>query len=244
MLDYRVLPAGDTALVVDFGDRIDRELNAAVLSLARGLEAERIEGVIETVPTLRSLMVHYEPLAISAAALTAHIDEQMRKLKLGEIAGRLWYLPVCYDPGFAIDLDEVAQRTALSCEQVVECHTSPVYRVYMLGFLPGQAYLGEIPAQLSLQRRETPRPRIAAGSVAIAGRMSCVFPLETPCGWHVIGRCPIPLWDAARASALLAPADTVAFVPISVREYETLAARASQGALRLKPATEPTGAAA
>ncbi|MGB6537536.1 MAG: 5-oxoprolinase subunit PxpB [Xanthobacteraceae bacterium] len=244
MLDYRVLPAGDTALMVDFGDRVDREINTAVLSLARNLEGERIEGVVEIVPTLRALMVHYEPLAISAAALGARIDEQMRKLKPGEIAGRLWHLPVCYDASFAIDLDDVARRTTLTPQQVVERHAAPLYRVYMLGFLPGQAYLGEIPAQLALQRRETPRPRVAAGSVAIAGQMSCVFPLETPCGWHVIGRCPIPLWDAAHASALLAPADTVAFVPISVRQYETLAESASRGALRLEPASEATGEAA
>lgn len=244
MLDYRILPAADTALVVEFGDRIDRELNAAVLALGRSLESERIAGVIETVPTFRSLMVHYEPLVLPAAALAARIDELVRKLKARNIVGRLWHLPVCYDPRFAIDLEDVARRTALSNQQVVERHSGPIYHVYMLGFLPGQAYMGEVAGELALDRRETPRTKIPAGSVAIAATMSCIFPLETPCGWHVIGRCPIPLWDQARATALLAPADKVAFVPVSAREYETLVTRASQGVLRVEPVSDFVGAVA
>ncbi len=238
MLEYKVLPAGDTALVVEFGDRIDRSLSAAVLSLARNLDTEQIAGIVETVPTFRSLMVHYEPLVLPASALMAKIDEQIKKLTAREIIGRMWRLPVCYDPGFAIDLDDVAQRAALSRQRVVELHSGQIYHVYMLGFLPGQAYMGEVAAELALDRRATPRTKIPAGSLAIAARISCVFPLETPCGWHVIGRCPIPLWDRARATALLAPADKVTFVPVSVREYETLVTRAAQGILRIEPVSD------
>jgi inhibitor of KinA len=244
MLDYRVLSAGDTALVVEFGDRIDREVSAAVLSLAQGLDAERIAGIIETVPTFRSLMIHYEPLVLSAAALVGRIDEQVQKLSAREIVGRVWHLPVCYESRFAIDLDDVARRTSLSWRQIVERHSGPIYHVYMLGFLPGQAYLGEVVRELALDRLDTPRTKIPAGSLAIAATMSCVFPLETPCGWHVIGRCPIPLWDHARATALLAPADKVMFIPVSGREYETLITRAAQGVLRIEPVSEFVGAVA
>jgi inhibitor of KinA len=244
MLAYRVLSAGDTALVVEFGDRIDRELSTAVLSLAQGLEAERIVGIVETVPTFRSLMVHYEPLVLPTAALVARIGEQMQKLTTKAILGHLWHLPVCYDPQFAIDLDEVAIRTSLTKDQVVERHSGPLYHVYMLGFLPGQAYMGEVPAELALDRLENPRTKIPAGSLAIAASMSCVFPLETPCGWHIIGRCPIPFWDPVRATSLLAPADKVRFVPVSVREYESLVTRASQGVLRIEPVSEFVGAVA
>ncbi len=244
MLEYRVLPAGDTALVIEFGDRIDRELNAAVLALAHCLDGERIPGIIETVPTFRSLMVHYEPLVLSADALIARIEEQMRRLRDNTTAGHVWHLPVCYDSSLAIDLDNVARRTSLSTQQIVERHSAPTYHVYMLGFLPGQAYMGEVAAELALDRLETPRTRIPAGSLAIAGAMSCVFPLETPCGWHVIGRCPVPLWDASRATALLAPGDKVRFAPVSVREYEALATGVSEGALRLEPVSDVVGAAA
>ena len=114
----------------------------------------------------------------------------------------------------------------------------------MLGFLPGQAYMGEVAPELSLDRLENPRTQIPAGSLAIASAMSCVFPLETPCGWHVIGRCPIPLWDHGRATALLAPGDKVRFIPVSIREFETLTTGVSQGALRLEPISEFVGAAA
>jgi inhibitor of KinA len=241
---YRVLPAGDTALVIEFGDRIDRELSTAVLSLAQSLDAEHIAGIIETVPTFRSLMVHFEPLVLPADSLVSRIDEQMQKLSASEIVGRVWHLPVCYDPRFAIDLDEVAKRTSLSRQQIIERHSAPLYHVYMLGFLPGQAYLGEVAAELALNRRETPRAKVPAGSLAIAATMSCVFPLETPCGWHVIGRCPVPLWDHAHATALLAPADKVRFVSVSAREFESLAVRAAQGVLRIEPVSELVGAVA
>lgn len=244
MIDYRLLPAGDTALVVELGDRIDRGLSTAVLSLAQALDAEHIDGIVETVPTFRSLMIHYEPLVLPAAALAARIEALMRRLSGRDIAGRVWHLPVCYDARFAIDLDDVAQRTALSAGQVVERHSGPLYHVYMLGFLPGQAYMGEVAAELSLNRHQTPRRRIAAGSLGIAATMSCVFPLETPSGWHVIGRCPIPLWDYERASALLAPADKVRFVPVSVREYESLVTRAAEGVLRIEPVSGGVGAVA
>jgi KipI family sensor histidine kinase inhibitor len=244
MLDYRVLPAGDTALVVEFGDRIDRALSAAVLSLAQALDAEHIAGIVETVPTFRSLMIHYEPLVLPAAALTARIEEQMRGLAASDIVGRVWRLPVCYDRRFAVDLDDVAQRTSLTPQQVVERHSEPLYHVYMLGFLPGQAYMGEVAAELALERLPSPRLTIPAGSLAIAGRMACVFPLETPCGWHIIGRCPIPLWDSRQAAALLAPADKVMFVPVSVREYDTLKTRAAEGVLRAEPVSETVGAVA
>jgi KipI family sensor histidine kinase inhibitor len=244
MLEYKVVPAGDTALVVEFGDRIDRELSTAVLSLAQSLDTEHIAGVIETVPTFRSLMIHYEPLVLPAASLAALIDKHIEKLKAQHVIGHVWHLPVCYDSGFAIDLDEVAKRTSLTPRQVIERHSGPMYHIYMLGFLPGQAYMGEVAAELALDRRQTPRSKIPAGSLAIAARMSCVFPLETPCGWHVIGRCPIPLWDEAHGSALLAPADKVRFVPVSVREYDTLITRAAEGVLKIEPVSEFIGAVA
>ena len=238
MLDYRVLPAGDTALVVEFGDRVDPRLSAVVLSLAQSLEDERIAGIIETIPTFRSLMVLYEPLVLPAALLIEQIDTQIQKLNSHEIISRVWHLPVCYDPRFAIDLQDVAQRTSLSVQQVVERHSACLYHVYMLGFLPGQAYMGEVASELALDRRPIPRTSIPAGSLAIAGRMSCVFPLETPCGWHIIGCCPVPLWDEVTATALLAPADKVRFVPVSIREYESVAARAAEGVLKIEPVSD------
>jgi inhibitor of KinA len=139
----------------------------------------------------------------------------------------------------------VAARTGLSPAQVVECHSATVYHVYMLGFMPGMAYLGDVPAELVLPRRETPRLKVPAGSLAIASTMTCVYPLETPAGWHLIGRSPVPfLQRRPRPAALVDPGDKVSFVPISLREYESLSARAAAGALTILPIDDAAGAAA
>ena len=145
MSDYRVLPAGDTAVVVEFGEHIDRKVSVAVLALARRLTEARLEGIVETVPTFRSLMVHYDPLVLPTSLLTEHIAELVQGLQTTAPAGRRWRLPACYDSEIAPDLEDVAERTGLTPAQVVECHSSTTYHVYMLGFMPGMAYLGDVP---------------------------------------------------------------------------------------------------
>ena len=245
MSDYRVLPAGDTALVVEFGDHIDRKLSGAVLALARRLSEARIEGVVETVPTFRSLMVHYDPLVLPTPLLIEWISELSQGLQTTAQTGRFWRLPACYDSCIAPDLDDVAARTELSPSQVVECHSATTYHVYMIGFMPGMAYLGDVPEQLRLPRRSTPRLKVPAGSLAIATMMSCVYPLDTPAGWHLIGRSPVPfLQRRPRPAALLTAGDTVCFTPVLLREYEDLSAKAAVGALTIKPTSTNLVAAA
>jgi KipI family sensor histidine kinase inhibitor len=247
MPPYKVLTAGDTGLVIEFGDDVDRQLSAWVLALARRLNEARLEGITETVPTFRSLMVYYDPIVLASTALVARIVELMEGVRTSESAGRLWQLPVCYDCELAPDLADVAARTGLTCAAVVERHAAVVYHVYMLGFLPGLAYLGDVPAELALPRREVPRTRIPAGSVAIAMSMSCIFPRETPCGLHLIGRSPVALWrqsTGAEFGALLAPGDRVIFAPISLREYEDLHAEAAAGKLVITPVDGTRDAAA
>ncbi len=243
MTPYRILPAGDTALVVEFGDGVDRRVNAHVLALARRLDEMRLDGVVETVPTFRSLMVHFEPMVLPAGILAACISDAMQALNVTTHAGRVWHLPACYDPQVAPDLDAVAARTGLTPAQVIERHAAVIYHVYMLGFLPGQAYLGDLPGELALPRREVPRSRIPAGSVAIATAMTCIFPMETPCGWHLIGRSPVRLWDRDEG-ALLAPGDAVSFTPVSLGEYQGLAAKAADGTLTILPSEATMEAAA
>ncbi len=228
MLRYDMIPAGDTALIVDFGNHIDLAISSKVLALAGRLNALRIDGVIETVPTIRSLSVYYEPLSISARDLQDRIAGILEGLH-GESAveGRTCNIPVCYDAELAPDLAYVAERCNLTTAQVVELHSSQTYHVYMLGFLPGLAYLGDLPQQLALPRRATPRPRIAKGALGIGGKLTCIYPVATPCGWHLIGRSPVSLWDTT-SGALLHAGDKVNFKPVSLREFELLR---SQGAV-------------
>jgi len=243
--DYQILPAGDTALVVEFGENVDRRINTRVLALARRLSEARIEGIVETVPTFRSLLVHYDPLSLPVAVLTARIIDLVPDPQAPEEPGRVWRLPACYDARVAPDLSDVGTAVGLGPAQLIERHSATSYYVYMLGFLPGQAYMGDVPAELALARRQTPRTRIPAGSLAIAGAMTCIFPLETPCGWHIIGRSPIPLWQSGpHPQALLAPGDKVTFAPVSLREYERLSAQAAEGTLRIEPSDGKLGEAA
>jgi len=241
MSDYRFLPAGDTALVVEFGDRIDRRLSLRVLALAQRLNEVKLDGVVECVPTFRSLMVHYDPLVLPSEALKARIAGLMRGLQTVESAGRLWRLPACYDASLAPDLGDIAARTGLTPAQIVERHSALTYHVYMLGFLPGQAYMGDVAAELALPRREAPRRKIPAGSLAVAMSMTCIFPMETPCGWNLIGRSPVRLWEG---TALLRPGDRVTFAPVSRSEYERLAAQAAAGELTIVPSDDAVEAAA
>ncbi len=244
MVDYRILTAGDTAIVVEFGDNIDRGLNAIVLALARRLDECGISGLNETIPTFRSLTVFYEPLVLSRTTLEGHIAGIMHDLRTTQGGSRRWRLPVCYDPEMAPDLNDVASRTGLTTAQVVERHSSVIYRVYMLGFLPGLAYMGDVPPELVLPRLVSPRHKIPAGSLGIAMAMSLIMPRETPSGLNLIGRSPVAMWQhsdkpGTEDSTLLAPGDNVIYQPISLREYELLAAKAASGGLDLEPEHEP-----
>jgi KipI family sensor histidine kinase inhibitor len=244
--DYRLLPAGDTALTVEFGDRIDRQLSNLVLALARCLTEANITGVVECVPTFRSLTVYYDPLLLPYGVLRARIARLMQGLHATDVAGRHWRLPVCYDESVAPDLGDVAARTDLTPAQVIERHSALTYHVYMLGFLPGQPYMGDVPNELALPRRQAPRMKIPAGSLAIAMTMTCIFPSETPCGWHLIGRCPVPLWDfrSDGSTPLLQPGDKVGFMPVSLAEFEGLVAKAADGQLVATPCDDVRDAAA
>jgi inhibitor of KinA len=243
--DYRLLPAGDTALVVEFGDSIDRRINATVLALERRVNQIDLNGIIECVPTFRSLMVHYDPLVLPTSLLSMRIGELMQCLQIREDVGRVWRLPACYDPRIAPDLGQVAARTCLSAAQVIECHSTTTYHVYMLGFLPGMAYLGDVQTELVLPRLATPRLKVPAGSLGIATTMTCVYPMDTPAGWHLIGRCPVPFLERwPQPMALLTAGDKVTFAPISLREYEELLAQVAAGTLKIVPVDEPMEVAA
>ena len=231
----RFLASGDTALVVEFGDVIDRHVSEQVLGLAGRLRGAALPGVVELLPTFRSLMVHYDPVRISGADLRSAIAA----LLTGETApgqAKLWRVPVCYEGELAPDLAEVAAATGLHPREVVALHAKTRYHVYMVGFLPGYPYMGDLPARLVLPRRADPRVRVPPGAVAIATTMTAIYPLESPGGWHLIGTTPIRIFDAAwEQPALFAPGDAVAFEPVDRRSFDALQDAVRRGAYRLDP---------
>lgn len=235
-MSARLLDAGDAAVTIEFGDHISGELVARVVALERALDAARargeLPGVVETVPTFRSLTVLYDPLRTQRALLDPALLALLQQADRAPPApSRRWRLPVCYGEGFGADLAEVAAATGLAPEAVVRLHSGIEFSVYMLGFMPGFAFMGDLPPALAVPRRREPRLRVPAGSVAITGSLSAVYPWESPGGWSLLGRCPVPLFDAAAATpALLAPGDRVRFEPVSAARFAALQAEVRAGA--------------
>jgi inhibitor of KinA len=219
----RFLVSGDTAVIVEFGQRVDRDLSARVLRLSARVREAKIAGVTETVPTYRSLMVLHDPLEIDSACLIARLERLVHSGGGEPVERKLWRIPACYEEGYAPDLSDVAVRTGLSEDEIVNLHTTHVFHVYMLGFVPGFPYMGDLPDSLVLPRRTDPRVKVPAGSVAIAAGQTAIYPVESPGGWHLIGETPVRLFDLRLPRpALLSPGDKVSFIPITAAEFDEI----------------------
>ncbi len=227
----RFLASGDTALVVEFGDRLDRHISAMVLNLSRRVQAAGLAGVSEAVPTFRSLMVHYDPLIVRARELETRLMPLIDGLEAEALVGQRWLFPTCYEgEDYAPDLADVAAASGLDSAEVVAMHASVEHLVYVIGFLPGQAYMGDLPQALNLPRRTSPRIKVAAGSVAIAIGQTTVYTYDSPGGWHIIGRTAVPLFEPTRdRPALLSPGDTVRFVAVSRDVFDDMQAASAEG---------------
>lgn len=209
-----ITPLGDAALLVTLGDDVSRATVARVHAAVEAIRAATIDGVEEIVPAYASLALYFDPARTSHPALERDVRRMLSRLGASPAAApsRTIEIPTRYD---GEDLAEVAAAAGLSVAEVIERHASRAYTVYALGFAPGFAYLGELDPSLVLPRRASPRMRVPAGSVAIAGAQTAVYPLATPGGWHLIGRTSLTMFDARREPpVLLAVGDMVRFVPI------------------------------
>jgi KipI family sensor histidine kinase inhibitor len=224
----RIVPVGDSAVLIELGETIDPLINAAVLALDAQIRTLELEGVIELVPTYRSLLVHYDPERLDGRVLLARLSKLDLEHPGTPPDGRLWTVPVAYGGVFGIDLEAVARRHGLRAEEVVQLHTAPTYRVYMVGFVPGFTYLGGLDPRLYTPRLDDPRPRTPAGSVSIGGIQAGIASLEIPSGWHLLGRTPVRTFDPERRPPLLLePGDRVRFVPIDPATFDELDRRAA-----------------
>ncbi len=228
-------PLGDSAFTIDLaegvGEEATRRMARAMRLLQTAVEVGRISGLVEVVQALRSVTVHYDPLATRCAEIEASVLGVLAEGAEDAVGTeRQWRLPACYDPALAPDLEDAARSLDLSPDEVVARHLEQVFRVHMIGFLPGFPFMGDLPEGLRLPRRAEPRTRVPAGSLAMADRMTAVYPWESPGGWTLIGFCPVPLFSAKWAHpALLAAADRVRFEPVSASEVKTLAADYAAG---------------
>ena len=231
IIPYHIFPLGDSAITVDFGNCIDETINKEVISRFNQLQQLPFPGMIEAVPAYSSLTIHYDMLALRKnGADNITIFQWVKQQLLERLQQPVEYstskerdmkIPVCYEKDFAPDIQQLASAKNISVEEVIQIHTSKNYKVYMLGFLPGFTYMGEVDEKIAIPRKPQP-VNIIAGSVGIAGKQTGIYPLASPGGWQIIGRTPVKLFDVKRDEpALLRAGDTVQFYSISKSEFES-----------------------
>lgn len=225
-MNFRLFPAGDCAILVELDETISVEVNRQVRALEYLLIQKRLAGIVETVPSFRSLLVYYDPRLIRYAALGATLTELARQAAVDTLpAGRRVELPCCYeDPELGFELSAAAKRIGLSTDALVRLHSSDEYLVYFLGFAPGQPYMTGMSERVAIPRLSTPRTKTPAGSIGIGGAQCCIYSVESPGGFWVLGRTPVRIYDpTASEPILLRAGDMVRFRRIDRAEYDDVA---------------------
>ncbi|MDR2768520.1 MAG: 5-oxoprolinase subunit PxpB [Treponema sp.] len=233
----RFLPAGDSALVVEFGNEISEAINRKIRFVTGALDRAKLAGVLDLTPTYRSILVNFDALRVSASGIRDFVTKAFNSYSESSEAsgGEVIEIPVLYGGEAGPDLDFICGHTKLDKEEVIRRHSSVEYLVYMLGFTPGFAYLGGMPKELATPRLAKPRAVIPAGSVGIAAAQTGIYPVESPGGWQLLGRTPLKVFNYERAEPfLLSAGDYLKFVPVSEKEYAALEKAENEGTCRPK----------
>lgn len=231
----RFLLNGDTAVSAVFGDRISEEVNRTIRAFQLLLTERKVPGIVETVPTYCSLMIHYDPDRISCDRLLGTLKELAASIDTAALPpSEVLEIPVLYGGEMGPDLAHVAENAGISEEEVVKRHSAPEYLIYMLGFTPGFTYLGGLDPSIETPRLKTPRVSIPAGSVGIAGKQTGIYPIASPGGWQLIGRTPVRMYDPLRETPILPRAGQyIHFFPINEEEYRKIEGEIEAGTYRL-----------
>lgn len=232
----RYLVSGDCAVAVEFGNEISPEINRKIRAFKIALEKANIDGIVETVPTYRSLLVHYKPEVIRYDELTKEFQALLGSMdKIQVPPPTVIEIPVLYGGEMGPDLSYVAEHNGLTPEEVVKIHSSREYLIYMLGFIAGFPYLGGMDKKIATPRLKSPRVKIEGGSVGIAGEQTGIYPVASPGGWQLIGRTPLKLYDAEREKPVLLEAGQyIKFCPVTEKEYAQIEKKVNEGTYKYK----------
>lgn len=231
MSEVRYLVAGDSAVCVEFGNEISPEINKKIRAFKIAVEKSDIPGIVETVPTYRSLLVHYHPEVIGFKELTEKFDKLMGSLSSIPIPPpTVIEIPVLYGGEMGPDIENVAEHNHKTVEEVIKIHTSEEYLIYMIGFIAGFPYLGGMSKEIATPRLKSPRVKIEGGSVGIAGEQTGIYPVASPGGWQLIGRTPLKLYDADREKPVLLEAGQyIKFAAVTEEEYKKIEKEVEDG---------------
>lgn len=234
MQNIRILTAGDSSLLVEFGNEISPAINKKITTTLNLMREQHIEGVVDVIPAFCSLLINYDPRVISYEELK---DRMMGLVKMegqtGQDRKRIFEIPVCYGGEYGPDIASIAAHAGLSEEEVIRIHSSRDYLIYMLGFLPGFCYLGGLDERIHTPRLANPRIKINAGSVGIGGSQTGIYPLDSPGGWQLMGMTPVKTYDPDREVPILVQAgDYIRFVPIDEAEYHRIRELEERGEYR------------
>jgi inhibitor of KinA len=226
----RYLPAGESALVVEFGDTIDPKIHDRVLALDAAVNVANWEGVTETVPTYRSLMIHFDPRRLTTEALANSLAGLDYAPAPPQTRQQRWHIPACYDAPHGEDIAEIAALLGLPRARIIDLHEGARYRVYMYGFAPGFTFLGGLPNELSIPRRPVPRAPAPPGSLLIAGGQALIASCAMPTGWYGIGRTPVKMFDPRRGQVFFAGiGDEICFERIDPAAFDAMSTAADAG---------------
>ena len=231
-MKYHIFPLGENAVTLDFGNMIDEDINKKVIVLFDWWKENKLNGIKDIIPAYSSLTLIYDVEEISNQSgdsstfefLKQKMEDSFKKVNWRKSStSRQIEIPVCYYSSLAPDLQLLADEKKLQMEEVIQLHTSRTYRVYIIGFLPGFAYLGKVDERISMPRKTNPRPLVYQGSVGIAGEQTGVYPLDSPGGWNIIGQTPLRLFDPQKEDLVLLQAgDEVKFLSITLKEFHQI----------------------
>jgi inhibitor of KinA len=228
---YRIYPCGDHAVTIELGDKIDASVNQKIIALFKFLKEQKFTGVKDIIPAYHTLTLVYDLASLKKnnsgnsvyEKMSQHLKNAFDKISITGTTPGSTRIPVCYDLSLGPDISSLAELHQLSIDEVIKLHTAKTYRVYMIGFLPGFAYMGTVDEKINTPRKAQPRTLVPAGSVGIAGEQTGIYPFDSPGGWQLIGQTPVPMFDVNKDEpCYLQPGDEVQFYPVTIAEFEKL----------------------